>query len=75
MAATRFDVYEDELQKLRGVLSSRPQSAKRLAAKLGCSKPTVYARIRTLQERGVAISTVEFREGITGPKTTGYLLT
>jgi biotin operon repressor len=74
MSANRFDRYEASLQRLQKLLGKSPQSAKALAIRMSCSKPTIYARLRELRVRGIRIETVEFREGATGPKAVGYLV-
>jgi hypothetical protein len=40
----------------------------------GCSKPTVYARIKALDDLGVKVKTVKVREGASGPQADAFYL-
>jgi len=51
-----------------------PRTARQLAAHTGLSKPTVYERIKTLEEDGAQIVTSKAREGLRGPKSVIYCL-
>lgn len=73
--ANRWERYEDDLVVLQHTLKTEgPLSARQLAERLECSKPTIYARLAALRERGVALKTKRVRDGASGPKALGYLL-
>jgi DNA-binding Lrp family transcriptional regulator len=40
------------LARLTAMLTARPMTAKQIAKAMGCSKPTAYQRVRTLEARG-----------------------
>jgi biotin operon repressor len=56
-------------------LRKGPCSARDLAPKLSCSKPTVYAWIEQLKARGVPVVETPEREGARGPKAVVFSLT
>jgi biotin operon repressor len=73
--ATRWERYESDLNALTRALKARgPVSARQLAEHLKCSKPTIYARLTALRERGVPLKTKRIRDGVSGPMALGYLL-
>jgi biotin operon repressor len=46
---------DKELDVLAGLLRHRARTARQIAGLLGCSKPTVYARVRMLRARGLRV--------------------
>lgn len=67
--------YDTRLEKLEAVLrEGRPLTALQIARRLRCSKPTVYARLAALQERGSKLKLSETRAGKRGPKATAFSL-
>ncbi len=50
------------------------RTAREIAARAECSKPTVYARIEALVARGVPIIRREVRAGATGPLAIAYFI-
>lgn len=62
---TRVERLDRELRALARLLRHRSRTARQLAEALGCSKPTVYARIRRLRANGFDIQ--EFTNGAKKP--------
>lgn len=62
---------------LASILTSERLTAKQIAARLGCSKPTAYARLVDLRRdppTALKLSTIRVREGKTGPTSKAYQL-
>lgn len=58
----------ETLTALEALLRAKPRTAKEIAAAMGCSKPTVYERVRALKAAGVTVlEEVERSPGVTGP--------
>lgn len=72
----RDQAYEEGLEALLKVLrrQSSGLSARELADRLKCSKPTVYARLEELASRGFTFETTEKRAGERGPKAVAVVL-
>lgn len=61
------DEYNADLARLAEVLKGGTFTAKQLAKKLGCAKPTVYERISALEKRGHSIFTITVSGKQRGP--------
>jgi hypothetical protein len=63
-STNRFTVHRSACAELERVLRSPggPYTARQLALRLGCSKPTVYARLDALGRSGAKISVTEWRD-------------
>lgn len=55
------------------VLKEKPHTALGLKKRLGCTKPTAYARIAALKKR-MEVREMEVREGLHGPKSKAYYI-
>jgi biotin operon repressor len=65
--------YEDQLTRLAKVLARKqPHTARELASKLKCSKPTVYARLAALEASGTPIARLKVRDGTRGPLAAAF---
>jgi uncharacterized membrane protein len=62
------------LAKLVKLLRKRGGTAMTLKDKMGCSKPTIYARLARLGKHGYKFKTEDVREGSKGPLSTHYRL-
>ena len=62
------------LVELVGILSRDRLTARTIMSETGCSKPTVYARIKALDDLGVKVKTVKVREGASGPQADAFYL-
>lgn len=63
---------EAHLVRLITLLRRRAMTAKQISKLTGCSKPIAYARIETLQARGLKLVRKKVREGKSGPKAVSY---
>lgn len=66
------DDYDKALDKLTELLKAKPLSARAIAKALRCCRPTAYARLAALRERGAAVYEMTARESVTGPDSTLY---
>jgi DNA-binding MarR family transcriptional regulator len=67
--------YTKALDRLAALLRQRPHTARVLAEKLGCSRPTVYARIDALRVRGEQVYTLPAEADGTGPRPLAFGIT
>lgn len=72
---------ESELSELENLLrgdlggrGGRFLTVAHIAHLMGCSKPTVYGRIRALQKRGVPIQIERVRDGVSGPLAAAFAI-
>lgn len=72
---TPSPTYTKNLDQLATLLRSRPYTVRTLAEKLGCCRPTVYARIAALQARGERVYTKLAKADGTGPRPLAYGIT
>lgn len=70
--ATRSEKLARALDRLAELLRDRPLTARQIAKRTHCSKPTVYARLGALKERGDAVVSDLARDGKSGPKAQAY---
>lgn len=68
---TPTDKLPEHLAKLVKALK-KGGTAFALAAKMKCSKPTAYARLRALREHGWVMKEERVREGAKGPEAVFY---
>lgn len=67
--------YDATLDKLAALLRKRPLTARAIAARLECSKPVAYQRLRDLPERlanGERVVEEPVRESKRGPLSVAY---
>ncbi len=60
------------LEQLEAILKERPHTALAVSQRLGCLKPTAYARIAALARRGKQLTVEKVREGKHGPLSDAY---
>lgn len=70
-----MSAHERALDRLAGLLRRKPLTALQISRVTRCSKPTAYARLEALRERGEPIvETRRRRRGKTGPAAVTYQL-
>jgi len=62
------------LVELVQLLAKGRLSARSIMTEVGCSKPTVYARIKMLDDLGVKVKKAKVREGASGPEADAFYL-
>ncbi len=63
---------EKALLALADLLREKPYSARGIAEKIGCTKPTAYASVAALVLRGHKVVMAYAREGLHGPAAKVY---
>lgn len=66
--------HDKNLDKLAALLRKKPITAREIAEKLGCCKPTAYQRLRALIERGDGVITIPDKTVRTGPPALLYAI-
>lgn len=59
---------------VRALMKGKGGTALQLKERLGCSKPTVYARLSALRENGYRFKEERVRDGAKGPLAVRYSL-
>lgn len=66
-------VYQKTLDRLASLLRSRPRTAREIADKMKCCRPTAYQRLEGLRARGEEVYMLTgVAKGATGPRATAY---
>ncbi len=60
------------LDKLAALLRRKPLTARQIAKATGCCRPTAYARLAALEERGDPVFKTTGPGAATGPKPVTY---
>ena len=68
----RDKTYQMRLNTLRRAITRKGRTAEELAELLGVSKPTVYAQLAALQEKGALLVLASKRGGARGPAATVF---
>lgn len=70
--ATRSEKLTRALDRLAALLREKPLTARQIAKRTRCSKPTVYARLDALKARGEQVVPAAVRDGKSGPLSSAY---